>query len=163
MDHQSESTPETQTHAREPHIIEYSNLMDVVQLSAARLNDVPGSIQANSFAEVLEKNDEATHERIRCDVGVRFDDSLLSFVTASIINRRHQDIVILAEATAGFEGYLPWEDKLQAHIHKLQQHGMLAGIALRVERYSLSDESIETLTRDAQDTAIKMTPEYHDA
>jgi len=160
MNYQSESIPETQTHAKEPHIIEYSTLMDVVQLSAARLNDVPGSIQANSFAEVLAKNDEATHERIRCDVGVRFDDSLLSFVTASIINRRHQDIVILAEATAGFEGYLPWEDKLQAHIHKLQQHGMLAGIALRVERYSIDDAAIEEFSRDTEHPNIQPSLVY---
>jgi hypothetical protein len=39
----------------------------------------------------------------------------------------------------------------------------LAGLALRVERYSLSDESIETLTREVQNVPLETTPEYHDA
>jgi len=146
-----------------PHIIEYPRLMDTAQLSAARLADIHGSIQAHSFAEILSQHDESEHDRITCEVGARFDDALINFVTASLIGRRNQDVVILAEASEGINGYFPWEPLLHERVETLHAHGILTTVNVRVERYSTDDQDIQALTEEAQALAIETTPEYHHA
>ena len=116
---------ETYTHEPPRHIIDYPHLVDTVQLSAARLLDIDKSLDSATFAEVLSHHKPEDRERIIQQVGARFDDALISFVTASSIARRNQDVLMLAAASEGFDGHLPWEPRLTAHVENLKNHGHL--------------------------------------
>ena len=155
MDRQYEALPETQTAETTPYIIEYPGLLDTAQLSAARLIDVPGSLQKNTFAEVLATINDEDREQVLRDVGAEFDNALLSFVTATLIGRKNQGVIILAEASEGIDGYLPWEPKLLERIALLKNNGVLQISELRVERYSSEIPSIEELTVQAQSLATE--------
>lgn len=120
----------------DPYIIEYPALMDTAQLSAARLHDIDGALEAATFSEVLEAHDPATQERIRMTVGASFDEALINFVTAAVIARRHQDIVIRAEASEGLAGYFPWEHQLLERVEVLAAQGITRSRQLRIERYA---------------------------
>lgn len=149
-----ESFTEKETPKTTPHIIEYPGLLDTAQLSAARLIDVPGSLQKNSFAEVLADIDEEDREQVLRDVGAGFDDALLNFVTATLIGRRNQEVIILAEESEGINGYLPWEPKLKERVELLKRANVLHIYDLRVERYSSKAQTVEELTAQAQTVAL---------
>lgn len=119
----------------DPYIIEYPDLMDTAQLSAARLQDIDGALEAQTFADVLEAHDPATREQICTTVGAYFDEALINFVTAAVIGRRHQEVVIRAEASEGLDGYFPWEDRLLARVEVLAARGITRSRQLRIERY----------------------------
>lgn len=136
----------------DPYIMEYPALMDTAQLSAARLSDIEGSIEARSFAAVLEAHDVTTHEEIITTVGARFDDALINFVVAAVIGRRNQEVVIRAEASEGLDGYFPWEEPLLRRIELLATRGLTRHAQLRIERYvepiALASLAIESVRRD---------------
>lgn len=154
---------EIYTHEPARHIIDYPHLVDTAQLSAARPLDIEKSLDVDTFAEVLAHHQPQDHERIIQQVGERFDDALISFVTASIIGRRDQDVVILADASEGFNGHLPWEPRLAAHVENLKNHGHLQTVNIWVERFSTDDHDIQALTEAARELAVETTPEYYPA
>jgi len=160
---QGASMSETYTHEPPRHIIDYPHLVDTAQLSAARLLDIDKSLDSATFAEVLSHHKPEDRERIIQQVGARFDDALISFVTASIIGRRNQDVLILADASEGFDGHLPWEPRLTAHVENLKNHGHLQTVDVWVERSSTDDQDIQALTEAARELAVETTPEYHPA
>ena len=155
MDHYDEIS-ETQTHEIGPRIVEYPDLVSQVQLSVARLIDVPGAIEARTFSEVLAQHDESDHEGIIGAIGTRFDDALVDFVVGSLSGRRHQEMVILAESSEGIDGHLFWEPRLMARVALLKSHGLLQGSDVRIERYSTEDQVPDALTPET-------VPEYHHA
>lgn len=159
----NESTPSTQTPEKSPYIIEYPGLVDVVQLSVARNLNVRGALEATRFSDVLSQHDASDRQEIIREVGAGFDQALIQFVTASLIGRGRQDVVILADASDGVEGSFPWESKLHAHLEALQNNGVFRTTTLHVERYTTDDETIATLTENAQALADDATPEYHHA
>jgi hypothetical protein len=133
------------------HIIDYSSLVDTVQLSTARLLDIPGALEAESFAKLIAPLSPENREHTIWEVGGHFDQSFISFVTASLIARRHHRVIILAEESEGINGGLPWEPKLEQHIQALKENGHLRTVELTVERYSTATVAeIETLTEQAQ-------------
>jgi len=154
---------ETYTHEPQRHIIDYPHLVDTASLSAARLLDIEKSLELSTFAEVLAYHPPEDLERIIQKVGEKFDDALISFVTAAIIGRRDQDVVILADASEGFDGHLPWEPRLAAHVENLKNHGMLKTVNVWVERFSTDDHDIQVLTDEARALAVETTPEYYHA
>ena len=144
------SLPETETLETTPRVIEYSKLVDSLQLSAARLLDVRGSLDAINFTEVLLKHDESEREEITCRVGAEFDQALIHYVTALLIGHRNREIVIQAESSDGINGHLPWESPLQAHLETLRTNGTLPNATVRVERPPANDTVVKSLTHDAQ-------------
>jgi hypothetical protein len=144
------SLPETQTLETTPRVIEYSKLVESLQLSAARLLHVRGSLEANSFTEVLLQHDENEREEITCKVGAEFDQELVNYVTALLIGGRNRNIVIKAANSDGINGHLPWESPLRTHLATLQENGILCDATVRVERPPTQDELVEALTHDAQ-------------
>lgn len=145
-----ESNTNIQTSEKSAHIIDYPGLLNTVQLSAARLKDIPGSIEAESFADVLASRTEEERQHIIWEVGSQFDDALISYVTAILIHKRHERVIILANATEGINGGFPWQPKLEQHVQNLQAHGHLPGVELSVERYTTDDKAIEQLTQEAR-------------
>ena len=158
-----ESISETQKQEETRHIIEYPGLVDTVQLSAARLLDLQGSLEADSFEAFIGTQEEDSHEQIMHAIGERFDDSLISFVTAVLIGRRNQKVIILANNEDGFNGHLPWQPKLEQHVRKLQVHKILPEAQLHVERYSSEVESVESLTEQAQSFALETSSIFNRA
>jgi hypothetical protein len=154
---------ETYTPEIKRHIIDYPSLVDTAQLSAARLLDIEHSLELSTFAEVLAYHPPENHEQIIAKVGTKFDDALMNFVTAAIIGRRNQDVVILADAREGFGGHLPWEPRLAAHVENLRSRGLLSSVNVWVERYSTDDQEIEMLAEEARALAVETTPEFYTA
>ena len=148
-----ESAFETNTTQTPPYILEYQKLVDTVQLSSSRLLGIPGSVDMNSFSEVLASVEEEDHERIIREVGAYFDDGIVNFVTAILSTRRHQEVVIVAEESAGLNGYLPWEVKLQERIDLLRSKGMLETTNLHIERSADHEATVTELTHQAQSLA----------
>lgn len=142
MDYYKETNTvvETQTASTSPRIIEYAGLMNIVQLSIARQLDMPGAHDAEQFTEVLAQQSSDERERTICEVGQHYDEALVSFITGSLIARRQRDIIILAEASEGIEGYFPWQDKLEQRLQNCQAHGVLQGAQVRVERFQTVDD-----------------------
>jgi hypothetical protein len=156
MDRHHELPAEKQTPELPPCIIDYSGLIDVVQLSVARELDLPGAIGvpqvtkdkeiiknegAKSFAQLIEPLDEKTRTEYICEVGQRFDNTLVNFVSAALIRHQKHGIVILAEEDDGIDGFLPWEDKLSRRIDTLKERGTFDPRAfVRVERYKSSEK-----------------------
>ena len=154
---------EIYTHEPTRHIIDYPHLVDTAQLSAARLLDIEKSLEVDTFAEVLAHHKPEDHESIIQAVGGRFDDALINFVVAAMIGRRNQDVVIIADASEGFDGYLPWEPQLTARVENLKNHGLLKTVNIWVERFSTDDHDIQVLTDEARELAVETTPEYYHA
>ena len=145
-----ESNIDIQTSEKTTHFIDYSELMNAVQISSAVYLDVKGAQDAKSFSEILSNYNEEERGRVIWDVGGRFDDALLDYVTAILIHKHHERVIILAKASEGIDGYLPWQPKLENHVRKLQTHGMLPGVELSVERYTTDDKAIEQLTQEVR-------------
>lgn len=149
-----ELTSNTEPSEIHTHFIDYSSLVDTVQLSTARLLDIPGAMGARSFAEILADKTPDDRERIIWEVGGHFDEELISFVAASLIRRRHQQIVILADESEGINGNFPWEPKLKKHIRMLKDEGILNAREPEVVRYSTTPNvDIENTTEQAQSVA----------
>lgn len=144
------SLPETQTLETTPHVIEYSKLVESLQLSAARLLHIRGSLEALSFTELLLQHNENEREEITRKVGAEFDQALISYVTALLVGRRNRKLVIQAENSDGINGYLPWESPLEEHLNALRTNGILQDATVHVERPPVHNEIVETLTHDAQ-------------
>ncbi|MGV9002085.1 MAG: hypothetical protein ACOH18_03995 [Candidatus Saccharimonadaceae bacterium] len=149
---QKTETGSAETNTR---IIDYSRLVDTIELSTARSLDIKGSFEADNFAHILKDKTAQEREAIVREVGGRFDDALINFVTATLIARRYQRVVILAEASEGINGGLPWQPKLEEHLRNLKQEGMLQDTQLVVERYSTNDQAIKQLTDEAQALALE--------
>jgi hypothetical protein len=147
------SLPETQTLETTPYVIEYSKLVEGLQLSAARLLHMHGSLEANNFTEVLLRHDESEREEIICRVGAEFDQALIQYVTALLIGGRNREVVIQTKDTDGIGGGFPWKLPLLAHLAALQENGILRDATVRVERSPTHNEVVETLTHDAQTLA----------
>lgn len=137
----------TETYApdTQPRVIEYATLTDTLQVSLARQLHVPGAIEAHTFEEVLSPFDEEERHRITCEVGARFDDEVLYYVTCVLIARRNRTITIVAEASEGFDGYLPWQKKLEQYLAAKQNEGILTDARVTVERYT-EPTDIRTIT-----------------
>lgn len=153
MDRHLETVPVPATQKLEtvPRVIEYSRLVECLQLSAARLLNIQGSLEARSFAEILIQHTEAERDQIVRDVGAEFDRGLINYVTVLLIASRHnRNIVIQADDTDGIGGFLPWEAPLQTHLEDLRKSGTLRNATVRVERSSAEDEAVATLTHNAQ-------------
>lgn len=144
------SLPETKTLEPTPHVLEYSNLVESLQLSAARLINVRGALEAPSFKELLLHHEEHEREAIAQRVGAEFDQTLVNYVTALLIGRRNRTVIIQAEETAGINGHLPWEAPLQNHLESLRANGILQDATVRVERPPTHDEMVESFTQEAQ-------------
>lgn len=138
------------------HIIDYSKLVDSVQLSVARILDMPGAFDADNFTTFLESKPSDEHERIICEVGGQFDEVLINFVIAALISNRSR-LVILAKASEGINGGLPWQPKLEQHLQHLKGQGQLQGAQLTVERYSIDDQTIEQATEEARAAELETT------
>jgi len=67
-------------------------------------------------------------------------------------------VIILAEASEGVNGSLPWQPKLEQHLRDIRDHGHLRSVQLQVERYSTSDSDIKSLTQAAEALALESTP-----
>jgi hypothetical protein len=151
MDRPNELNSETESSQTNTRVIDYSSLVDTIQLSGARLLDIQGALEAESFAKLIAPLSPEDRERTIWEVGGHFDQAFISFVTASLIGQRYQRVVILAEESEGVNGGLPWEPKLAQHLQGLKENGHLRNVELSVERYSAaSTEEIETLTEQAQ-------------
>lgn len=125
---------ETQTPEITPRIIEYAELVKLIRLSVARELNLAGSFATDSLDELLAPLEIPEQTRINNEVGARFDEALLHFLGATAIAHRHQEIVILAGADEGINGYLPWEDSLkQRQVSDNRLDGLYLS-AIRVER-----------------------------
>jgi len=144
IENQQNTTPFPETPNR--HIVEYSTLVNTVQLSVARKLDVEGSFTARDFESLLTYRTDQDRENIINEVGGHFDDALIQFVVGSLTGRRNHETIILAEENEGVQGHLPWESKLLAHIALLQSNGLLPDVRLQVERYSSDYTTIEPLS-----------------
>lgn len=146
--------PATQKLETAPHVIEYSKLVACIQLSAARLLNLRGSLEATSFAEVLVQHTDTERDQIIRNVGAEFDQGLINYVTTLLITSRHnRNIIIQAESTEGIDGHLPWVLPLQTHLEDLRASGTLRDATVQIERISAKDEMVATLTHEAQTLA----------
>jgi len=117
-------------------ILEYSELMDTAQLSAARLVDIPGAVYKNSFAEIIAGVDENEREQIIQKVGAEYDKAFVDYVSATIAAYSNRHVIILAESSEGINGYFPWQEKLHERVNFLIGKKVLNIISLSVERYT---------------------------
>ncbi len=130
-----------------PYEIDYDQIVETVQLSIARQLGIAGALKAKSFQECMAPYSAEDQQQIICDVGSRFDDELITLLTALAAFKR-QPIVITAGKDAGIDGYLFWEDKLAKHIQDRKDTGALDDLAeIRVIRPT---EEIAQLTRKAR-------------
>lgn len=130
--------------ALRPRTIEYAGLLNTIQLSIARTLNLPKATEAQSFTEILDEvNDEEEKQRIVNEVGSRFDQHLIHFVTACLVARR-EPIAILAEESEGIGGYLPWVQPLMDHLDLLRERGILNAPDVRVVRYAARANSDDT-------------------
>jgi|GEM_PF-1635412 len=151
-----ETYPQPDTPHTNTDTIEYSGLVDAAQLSTARLLDIPGSLEAHHFEEVLAPHTETERSRIIAEVGAQFDESLIQFVIASLIRGGRDRVIILVEDSEGINGGLPWQPKLAQQLSDMQRYGTLPQTQVQVERYSTQDistQAIDSLTQAAQDIA----------
>lgn len=146
----NESLPKTEIPENKPHIIEYPGLVEAVQLSVARLMDIPGAAGARSFSEILEKRSQEAREKLICEVGGGFDQQLIAFVTSTLIDKNRRNIVIRADESEGVDGYLPWERALSSHLKRCRENGYFTDASVSVERYSAIDDELEELVEQAQ-------------
>lgn len=153
MNHQYETTPNKHTPDTSPVIIEYPDLVDVVQLSIARRLDIEGSLESSTYSALHVEMSDDQRALLQEHLPHRFDEELVGFVTASLVGNRHRQVIIIAEASEGFNGFLPWESRLHERSQLLQRN-RLAPIPPRVERYSTDDAAIERLTEIAQAEAL---------
>lgn len=117
--------------------LDYPALVDTVQLSITRLLDIEGSIEATSFEEV-QASIPPHQEHLMDRIGERFDEALISFVTAALVGRR-QPIVIRVESSEGFDGWLPWEEKLIARADVLAKAGLTGQSRVHIERFTIAE------------------------
>jgi hypothetical protein len=120
-----------------PHIIEYSELVNTVQLSVSRLLDIEGSIEAETFQQVQETV-PLHQEQLMDEIGAHFDEALVNFVVAALVSRRGP-VIIRAEAHEGLDGWLPWEKKLLERVDILAAAGLVRQAQLRIERYATTE------------------------
>lgn len=141
-------------------IVEYPSLVDTVQLSAARKIGIQDSIAAKSFEQLLLHKDDIAREALIDGVGSRFDDELISFVVGSMIGGKFRETIILAEESEGIEGHLPWEAPLLERVSQLQKKGgLLAGMEVRVERYSDNYSTVEELSSQNNENTNNSDPQ----
>lgn len=159
MNRYNELPVEKQTPELPPRIIDYSGLVDGVQLSIAREHNLPGSFEATNFQEVLAPHNEDLQRYLVCEVGHDFDDALVNYVTAALIAHQRHGIVILAEESEGVNGYLPWQNKLNERMDMLKERGAYDSTAfVRVERYRSPDkEHADELTEKVGAAALSAT------
>lgn len=155
--HQEPPT-ETQTPELPPKIYDYSGLVPVVQLSVAREQNIPGAMEAQRFSDLISPLDTARQQEIIADVGRDFDGALVNFITAALVKHRRHGIVILAEASEGIDGYLPWEHQLTERVQMLKDNGTFRGTAFaRVERFV--DPNKENYVPADEYSTAQSTPE----
>jgi len=142
MDRFNELPPQKQTPKQPPRIIEYADLVDLVQLSVARLHDIPGALDATSFAELTAPMTRQEYEQTEQDVGRDFDQALINFVTVALIANRHQDLIILAEASEGIDGALPWQPELEAQLQQRTRVEAIGAATVRIERYTAAEKTV---------------------
>lgn len=141
-------------------IVEYPSLVDTVQLSAARKLGVQGSIAAKSFEQLLLHKDAIAREALIDSAGSLFDNELINFVVGSIIGGKFRETIILAEESEGIEGHLPWEAPLLKRVSQLQEKGgPLAGMEVRVERYSDNYSTVEELSSQNNENTNNSDPQ----
>ena len=159
MNRYNELPVEKQTPELPPRIIDYSGLVDAVQLSVAREHNLPGSLEAQNFKEVFDLYNEDIQRYLTCEIGRDFDDALVNFVTAALITHQRHGIVILAEESEGIDGYLPWEEKLNQRMSTLEENHTFNSTAfVRVERYRSPDkEHADELTEKMGAAALSAT------
>lgn len=160
MDRTHEPVPHIHTPETAPRIIEYPALVDAVQLSAARLLDVDGSLAAREFSELLAQHPPDQQADILRDIEPRFDEALLSFVTAALVAEHHRALVILAHEAEGFNGHLPWEGVLRERAAALQRNGLAAG-GVRIERYTDAESHVSHLPTASDTTHAHGEPQLH--
>lgn len=125
----------------QPLVIEYADLVDVIQLSVARTIGVPGSLEARSLDKALIPFTEEEKLGVLCEVGLRFDEALINFVMAAVIARR-RPLVIVADETEGINGFLPWQAPLERRIATAEENKLLTGAEVRVERISKIEQTV---------------------
>lgn len=148
-------TPETA-----PRIINYPALVDAVQLSVARLLDVEGSLTAREFSELLAQHSPHRQADILRDIEPRFDEALLSFVTAALVAEQHRTVIILAHEAEGFDGHLPWEGIVHERVAALQRGSLTAG-GVRIERYSEAESRVSHLPTASNTSHAHSKPQLH--
>lgn len=148
---------QTQTHeAQQPLVIEYPDLVDTIQLSVARQIGLPGALEASSLDTVLiTLSNEERHEVI-CQIGQQFDEALINFVMATMINRRNRSLIIVADKSEGIDGYLPWQEPLKQRIATVEASNTLTGLNVSVERPSKVDETASELSKYALSQTLEL-------
>ena len=138
-----------------PRIIQYAELVPVIQLSVARSLNVLGSIEAHSFAEVCLSRSAQERRSLEIEVGGHFDEALINFVISAVLANRHRPLIIEAEADAGINGYLPWHDRLNERLEVCKEKGILASVSVTVEQKQSAETpaSIEALYERALELA----------
>lgn len=104
-------------------VLEYSGLVNTVQLSLARLLSIPGSFETQSFNELIAPHTPEKQYEMICEVGARFDDALVDFVVCALIATKQQRLVIKTNEPSNDGGHMPWEPKLQDRIELLKETG----------------------------------------
>jgi len=121
---------------QESHILDYPTLVDTVKVSLARQIDIPGSLDAKTFHDVLLPFSYEQRNYIEHAVGERFDDELIYYLTCRMMIEENRSFTIMAEDEDGFNGYLPWQTKLEEAMNYLNNSGELSGAHVAVERYT---------------------------
>jgi len=133
----------------QPLVIEYTDLVDVIQLSVARQIGVPGALEAQSLEKTLVTFTEEQKIEVLCEVGRHFDEALVHFVMAAAIKRRQRPLIILAEETEGINGYLPWQAPLERCIADAESNQTMTNIDIRIERITKIEQTASEFGRYA--------------
>ena len=134
MEKQNEINTYSVTPDTTPRIIQYAELVPIIQLSIARRINIPGSIEAESFAEIALSRSMQERRQLEIEIGSHFDEALISFIMGAIIANRRRPLVIEAEADAGINGYLPWHDRLNERLEACRDRGILVNASVTVEQ-----------------------------
>lgn len=132
-----------------PIVLNYTGIVNAVQLSVARLMSLPGAVESQNFNELLNAYPSEQKQGLVAEVGSHFDQELIKLVTCSLIAARQKRLIIMAASTDGINGGLPWEGKLQDHITNLQNKGLIGNDkSVEITRYGneLSEADISLLT-----------------
>lgn len=132
MNHFSEQStliPTQKQEAQQPLVLEYADLVNTVQMSVARQEDITGAFKIDSFEELFNSLNEEDRQKILGELYGNFDSTLINFVKCSIIARRNRMVTIRVEEDAGVHEDFPWEIPLKDHLKST-----LVGADAHVER-----------------------------